>query len=425
MNGNLYFASSIHPYAGAFTITMMIQICFYYFELYDFKVFKSNLELMIRLLQSLGSALIVLASIYYFTPNIMPGRGEFLLALVLIGVTVICWRLLYNEFLKVKYVDQRILILGTGNLAKNIAEKALGDSGFKVIGFTAAEPDRVGESLVNPGIIGTHSEIDRLCDRYKVNRVIVANEERRGKLPLEQLMECKTKGIKIEEGLNFYEHIAGKIEVSHLHPCFIIFSDGFKKSRLVANTKRGYDLLFSIIGMIIAAPFLPVIAILIKLDSRGPVFYKQERVGKNSKPFYLIKFRSMVQNSEKSGPTWAELQDKRVTRIGRILRKARIDEIPQLFNVVKGEMSLVGPRPERPHFVNKLREVIPYYDQRYCVAPGITGWAQVRYPYGASYKDAEEKLKYDLYYIKNISIAFDLFIIFETIKIVLFRKGAR
>jgi FlaA1/EpsC-like NDP-sugar epimerase len=178
LNGNLYFASSIHPYAGAFTITMMIQICFYYFELYDFKVFKSNLELMIRLLQSLGSALIVLASIYCFIPNIMPGRGEFLLALVLIGVTVICWRLLYNEFLKMKYVDQRILILGTGNLAKNIAEKALGDSGFKVIGFTAAEPDRVGESLVNPGIIGTHSEIDRLCDRYKVNRVIVANEER-------------------------------------------------------------------------------------------------------------------------------------------------------------------------------------------------------------------------------------------------------
>ncbi len=411
----------------ALLIVACIQLSLYYFDLYDLKVFRSNIELGIRLLQSLGASTILLALLYYLFPFLLIGRGIFFISLGFMGAIIVLWRILYNHFLKMKQLDQKIMIIGSGLLAKNIAKEIVErvDSGFKVVGFITEDPERVGEKLVNPSIIGDHSQILDIALRERVDRIIVALEERRGRFPEAQLLECKMRGIVIEDGINFYEHLTGRLQVESLRPSFLIFSDGFKKSKISMGVKQVIEFILSMVGLILFTPILLILSFLIKIDSPGPVFYKQERVGKGGKIFRLLKFRSMVENAEAHGPVWAEKEDKRITRVGRWIRKWRLDEIPQLFNVLKGDMSFVGPRPERPYFVEQLRKEIPFYDQRHTVKPGVTGWAQIKYRYGASKEDALEKLKYDLYYIKNFSPLFDLLIIFETIKVVLFRKGSR
>jgi sugar transferase (PEP-CTERM system associated) len=404
-----------------------VQLSLYYFDLYDLKVFRSNIELGIRLLQSLGVSSILLAALYYLFPFLIIGRGIFLISLGFMGAVIVAWRVIYNNILKTRHLDQKIMIVGSGLLAKNIAEEIVErvDTGFKVIGFITENPERVGEKLVNPSIIGDQTQILDIAKREKVDRIIVALEERRGKFPDVQLLECKMRGIAVEEGIEFYEHLTGRLQVESIRPSFLIFSDGFKKSKLTMWMKRVIEFTLSLIGLILLSPLILIISILIKIDSRGPVFYRQERVGRRGKIFKLLKFRSMVENAETNGPVWAQQDDKRVTRVGRWIRKGRLDEVPQMFNVLKGDVSFVGPRPERPYFVDQLRKEIPFYDQRLSVKPGVTGWAQIKYPYGASKEDALEKLKYDLYYIKNLSPLFDLLIIFETIKVVLFAKGAR
>jgi sugar transferase (PEP-CTERM system associated) len=343
------------------------------------------------------------------------------------GAVIICWRISYNHFLMTRQLDQKIMIIGSGPLAKNIAVEILerDDIGFKIIGFITNNPERIGEKLVNPSIVGDQSQILDIAAREKVVRIIVALDERRGKFPEAELLECKMKGITIEEGIEFYEHLTGKLQVESLRPSSLIFSDGFRKSKLTMGVKRAIGFSCSLIGLVLLSPLILIISILIKTNSRGTVFYRQARVGENGKVFKLIKFRSMINNAEVNGPVWADQNDNRVTRIGRWMRKWRLDEIPQMFNVLKGDMSFVGPRPERPFFIEQLRREIPFYNQRFYVKPGITGWAQIKYRYGASKEDALEKLKYDLYYIKNLSSLFDMIIIFETIKVVLFGKGAR
>jgi len=411
----------------AVLIIACVQLSLYYFDLYDLKAFRSNIELGIRLLQSLGVSSILLAFLYYLFPLLIIGRGIFFISLGFIGAIIVSWRMIYNHILKTKQLDQRIMVIGSGPLAKNIAKEIVErvDTGFKLIGFITDHPERVGEKLVNPSIIGDQSQILDIATKERVDRIIVALEERRGKFPDAQLLECKMRGIAIEEGIQFYEHLTGRLQVESLRPSFLIFSDGFKKWKLTMLTKRVTEFALSTIGLTLLSPFILVISILIKIDSRGPVFYKQERVGERGKIFRLLKFRSMAEDAETNGPVWAGKNDARVTRIGRWIRKWRLDEIPQMVNVLRGDMSFVGPRPERAHFVEKLREEIPFYDQRFYVKPGITGLAQVRYQYGASKEDALEKLMYDLYYIKNLSSLFDLLILFETIKVVLSGKGAR
>jgi sugar transferase (PEP-CTERM system associated) len=319
------------------------------------------------------------------------------------------------------------MIVGSGPLATTIAREIIekADTGFKVVGFITENPERVGEKLVNPSIIGHQSQIFDIAKRENVNRIVVALEERRGKFPDTQLLECKMNGMIVEDGIEFYERLTGRLQVESLRPSSLIFSDGFKRSKLTLWMKRVTGFTFSLIGLILLSPLIVIIAVLIKIDSHGPIFYQQKRVGENGKVFKLKKFRSMFENAEANGPVWAEANDKRITRVGRWLRKWRLDEIPQMINVLKGDLSFVGPRPERPYFVEQLRKEIPFYDQRFSVKPGITGWAQVKYRYGASKEDSLEKLKYDLYYIKNLSPLFDLLILFETIKVVLFGKGAR
>jgi len=421
------FSNYEYLFLKALLIVVTVQLSLYYFDLYDLKIFRSNVELAIRLLQSLGVSSILLAILYYLFPFVIVGRGIFLISLGFMGAVIVFWRVIYNHILRTKQIDQRIMIVGSGQLAKSIAIEIIdkADTGFNVIGFITDNPERVGEKLVNPSVIGDQSQILEIAMKEKVNRIIVALEERRGKFPEDHLLSCKMRGIPIEDGIEFYEHLTGRLQVESLRPSALIFSDGFKKSKLTMWTKRVVGFSLSFIGLVFLSPLILMISILIKIESCGPIFYRQERVGENGKVFKLLKFRSMVENAEANGPVWAEANDKRITRVGRWIRKWRLDEIPQMFNALKGDMSFVGPRPERPYFVETLRREIPYYDRRFSVKPGITGWAQIRYQYGASKIDALEKLKYDLYYIKNLSPLFDLLIIFETIKVVLFGKGAR
>jgi len=421
------FSSYGYLFLRALLIVATVQLSLYYFDLYDLKIFRSNLELAIRLLQSLGVSSIILAILYYLFPYVIVGRGIFLISLTFMGAVIVSWRVVYNHLLKAKQMDQRIMIVGSGELAKSIAREIIdqADTGFDVVGFITDNPERVGERLVNPSVIGDQSQIFEIAKRERVDRIIVALEERRGKFPDDELLSCRMRGIPIEDGIAFYEHLTGRLQVENLRPSTLIFSDGFKKSKLTTWTKRVVGFSLSFIGVTLLSPLILIISILIKIDSHGPIFYRQERVGENRRVFKLLKFRSMVENAEENGPVWAEENDERVTRVGRWIRKWRFDEVPQMFNVLKGDMSFVGPRPERPYFVEKLRKEIPFYDQRFSVKPGITGWAQIKYQYAASKIDSVEKLKYDLYYIKNLSPLFDLLIIFETIKVVLLGKGAR
>jgi sugar transferase (PEP-CTERM system associated) len=249
--------------------------------------------------------------------------------------------------------------------------------------------------------------------------------ERRGQLPTDKLLQLSLMGIvNIEEGASFYERVTGRVSLNMIRPSWLIFSGRGRQARLAAVTRSTVHRLVALLGGILSLPVALLTAILIKLDSPGPVFYKQERVGKNGRPFVLMKFRSMCQDAEKEGPVWATKDDDRTTRVGQVIRKIRVDEIPQFWHILRGEMNFVGPRPERQHFVAQLAQEIPYYEQRHLIAPGLTGWAQIKYPYGASIEDARQKLQYDLFYIKNQSLILDAIILFETIKIILFGRGA-
>ncbi|MCX5834893.1 MAG: TIGR03013 family PEP-CTERM/XrtA system glycosyltransferase [Deltaproteobacteria bacterium] len=274
-------------------------------------------------------------------------------------------------------------------------------------------------------MIGDFKQISSICRKNRIDRIVVALDERRGRLPVDQLLFCRLKGINVDDGMTFTENLLGKLCVESLHPSSIIFSNGIRGRFYTSKLKRVSDIISALFGLLFLGPIFTLIAMAIKLDSKGPVFYRQDRVGRDGRVFSLIKFRSMVVDAEKDGPIWAVLDDQRCTRVGKIIRKLRLDEIPQLINVLKGEMSIVGPRPERPFFVKKLENEIPFYYHRHLVKPGVTGWAQIYYPYGATIEDAIEKLKYDLYYVKNMSPVMDLRIVSETVKIVLLGKGSR
>jgi len=293
--------------------------------------------------------------------------------------------------------------------------------------MSAVKPELVGKSLINPSVIGLTADIGGLVKQYQVDRIVVAVADRRGMFPTEELLNLSLSGrIAVEESARYYERLTGKIDSEMLRPSWLIFSRGNRFSDFDYHLRRVVNTAFAAIGLVLSLPLMLMTAIAVKLESRGPVFYIQERVGKKGRCFKIIKFRSMRAGAEAtSGPVWAEEDDPRVTRVGRIIRKLRFDELPQFINVLRGEMNFVGPRPERPMFVDQLNAIVPYYSQRHVVKPGLTGWAQIKYPYGASVGDAIEKLRYDLYYIKNQSLLLDAAIMFETVKIVLFGRGGR
>jgi sugar transferase (PEP-CTERM system associated) len=409
-------------------VTLVCQLCLYYNDCYDLTVVHSNRELVVRLLQAAGAASIVLAALYFVVPVLMIGDGIFVSALFVFLIAILGWRLAFNGVTgSLKLDEERVLFVGTGDTARKVARQILDqhDFAYRVVGFIDDDASRIGERIVNPAVVGTPADIDRLVAEHHIDRIVVGLSDRRGKLPVEELLRAKMAGIRVEDATTTYERVTGKILIDDLRPSWLIFSDGFRVSRVTRLMKRTIDLTLSLLLAVMALPLMVMTTLLVLIEDGRPVLYRQERVGENGRTFVLSKFRSMRRDAEKGGtPMWAKDGDDRVTRVGRFIRKTRLDELPQLWNVIRGDMSFVGPRPERPFFVEQLSLEIPFYQQRHAVKPGLTGWAQVKYRYGSSREDAMEKLRYDLYYIKHMSVVFDLTIVFDTVKVVLFRKGA-
>ena len=406
--------------------TLFCLASFYLFDLYDFVVMHDRRELVLRLVQALGLAWVALALAFYAFPQLMLGRGISLIALALALGLMVGWRISIHWLLGHPDFGEKILIVGSGTFAVEVAREMLErpDAGYRIAGFVGSDPELLGKSLINPRVIGLTSELDEVVRREGIDRIIVAMGERRGQLPTNELLQLSLAGtVNIEEGASFYERVTGRVSLDMIRPSWLIFSSRGRQTRISGITRNIVHRIVALVGALFSLPIAIVTAMLIKLDSRGPILYQQERVGKNGGAFTVMKFRSMRTDAEKAGPVWAAEDDDRTTRVGKIIRKLRIDEIPQFWNILRGDMDFVGPRPERPHFVSQLAEEIPFYQQRHLIAPGLTGWAQIKYPYGASIEDARQKLQYDLYYIKNQSLMLDAIILFETVKIILFGRG--
>jgi sugar transferase (PEP-CTERM system associated) len=411
-------------------VGLVLQTCLYYNDLYEFKVSKTFKELGLRLLEALGAAAILLALIFFLFPE--AGMADGVLetsAVVMLGV-VISWRYVYMLTLERGIFNQRIIIIGSGDLAQNIVKeiqekKDCGYSISLIMYEEGAQNVWVDFKTLAPVKV-TGNALNEKARAAGVKKVIVALSEKRGRLPIRELLHCRLDGVEVIDGNSFIEMLTGKLIVRNLNPGWLIFSEGFHKSPVEGVFKRSADILLSLVLLSLLSPLMAVVAALIKMDSKGPVLFSQQRAGKGRNIFKIYKFRSMVQGAEDAtGPVWAGEDDPRITRIGKIIRRLRIDELPQIWNVLKGDMSFVGPRPEREVFIKELVKYIPYYDARLTVKPGLTGWAQINFSYGASVEDAVEKLNYDLFYIKNMSFLMDMLIILRTVKIVMFGRGAR
>ncbi len=407
---------------AALTVALW-QLVLYYNDFYDLTLVHGSRELVVRLLQAAGVAAIVLAALYALVPALDLGNRVIVTSLLMFLVAVLGWRLLLSWVSNVQALEERVLIVGTGGAARTVARQiaAQRDFPYRVVGFVDDEAPAAGEGW----LLGNTTDIPRLVEQHAIDRIVVGLADRRGRLPVRELMEAKLSGIRVEDATATYERITGKLLVDNLRPSWLIFSEGFRVSAGTRLVKRAFDLGLAAAGLVAAAPVWALVALAIWIEDGLPVIYRQERVGLNGRTFTLYKFRSMRRDAEGETPVWAADADPRVTTVGRALRVTRLDELPQLWNVVRGDMSFVGPRPERPFFVAQLAAQIPFYEQRHAVRPGITGWAQVKYRYGASVEDALEKLRYDLYYIKHLSIGFDVTILVDTVKVILFGKGAK
>lgn len=410
------------------TVTLVCQISLYYHELYEIKLPQKMFELTVRIIQALGSACIILSGIYYVYPPLVLGRGIFLISLLILILLIVSWRFLYQCILQRNLFSENLLFVGSGYLASLIADEIAGnlDSGYKIAAIidNPEYSDLAGHLGVEH--CNDYNKICSIAQKKGIREIVVALDEKRGKFPADVLLDCKMKGLTILDGVTFYETLTGKILAKQTNPSWLIFSEGFRRRKLTLWGKRFIDIVLSAVGLVIFLPLMLLIAVASKVTSKGPVFFRQVRVGQWEKPIIVIKFRTMREDAEAlTGPVWAEKDDPRITKGGKLLRTWRLDELPQLWNVLKGEMSFVGPRPERPVFVKELKAKLPYYAERHSVKPGITGWAQISYSYGASEEDALKKLEYDLFYIKHLSLIMDLLIVIKTIKIVILGKGAR
>ena len=422
--------STEYGFWKAFLIALVCQVSLYYADLYDLRVVKDHRELFVRTLQALGVTSLILAFIYFWFPELIVGRGVFLLASVLVVAAVIGWRVAFLWLARHARPRERLLLVGTGQAATELARELherREELGVEIVGFIDPDAPLVGQPVFNPSVVGAIEDIPAIVREHAVDRVVVSLSDARGKLPMEKLLAMKLQdGVRFDHLASVYEEYTGKIALENLRPSWLIFSEGFRKTRWITAAKRSSDVVLSAVGLVLAVPLILVIVAALKLASPGPALYHQGRVGQHGRVFTIHKFRSMSVDAEAAtGAVWARAgRDPRVTPIGRILRRTRMDELPQLWNVLIGDMSFVGPRPERPEFVADLTRQIPFYGQRHVVKPGVTGWAQVRYTYGASVEDTMQKLQYDLYYIKNMSFWLDLYVVLETIKTVLVRAGS-
>ncbi|UTA53632.1 TIGR03013 family PEP-CTERM/XrtA system glycosyltransferase [Lysobacter soli] len=407
---------------AAFVTTAMAAL-----GLYQVHVRLNRFEFALRLLVSFAIGGIGLMVLYYLIPNAYIGRGVIVIAMILglIGMAVL--RFCVMHVFRGDLFKRRVLVLGAGHNADLINTRMRRGSdrrAFSLIGFVPIE----GQEACVPDSMRVAAP-DGLADivhRLQISEVVVAPDERRGGLPMEEMLTCVQRGVAMTDLSTFFEREAGLVTTNLCDPSWLVFSGGFDHSTSRCMNKRLFDVLAASALLLIAWPFMVLVAALIRLESSGPILYQQTRIGEGGRPFELIKFRSMRVDAEGDGVArWAQRGDDRTTRVGKFIRLTRLDELPQLFNILRGEMSIVGPRPERPQFVDMLSREIRYYAVRHCVKPGLTGWAQLRYPYGASVRDAEEKLKFDLFYVKNHGLVFDLIILLQTVEVVLFQRGSR
>jgi sugar transferase (PEP-CTERM system associated) len=418
LNNDLFIEGGVLRIVG---LTGVVLLLSHGFDLYDSAQVSARLDEAFRLLFVLGLVAMVLGGVLYFVPSFLPGKNSAVAGVIILAVGLFAWRAAYSWIVRQPFFRERVYVLGTGERAERVVKglKQRAELGIEIVGWTG---NIAGE-------LTRESVASDLLERAKdngVHRVIVAMTDRRGTLPVDELMNLRLDGVKVEEATSWLEKITGRIEVEQLYPSWLIFAEGFRFSSFFRLVRRILNFVVALIGCSLALPLVPFIALLIRLDSPGPVFYRQIRVGRGGKKFYCYKFRTMRQDAEADkGATWATDDDPRITRGGKFLRASRLDEIPQLWCVLKGDMHFVGPRPERPEFVEWLSREIPYYNVRHMVRPGITGWAQVQYKYGNTLEDAREKLQYDLFYIKNASIGLDLLIWFQSVKIVLLGRGAK
>lgn len=371
-----------------------------------------------------------LTLLYIVMPAADPGSAELFWAVMLSSIVVVICRLAFLRVVDSDQLVRRVVILGEGNFAASLLdeyERNMRALGVRIVGCITDNPSK---AIPEDKVLPTPYDFYQFCRQKRVSEIVVAQQERRstegGWLPVPQLMECKLRGIEVTNGLDFYERELKKAKLDMVHPSWIVFSDGFKASKSRAFAKRVLDISISLALLTVMLPFIAFTALAVFLETGRPILYSQSRVGMLGKEFRIYKFRSMRQDAEKDGKArWATSNDDRITRVGAFIRNTRLDELPQLYNVLRGQMSIVGPRPERPEFVSELKEKIPFYDTRHYAKPGLMGWAQLKYPYGASVEDAKGKLEYDLYYSKNHSLVMDLLIMIQTVEVILLGKGVR
>jgi len=423
-----WFVQSRPIFPMALVFAMVMQLSLVAFGAYQRQSKQSSNILALRIAGSLFMGMILLSMTYYMVPRLFLGRGALGYSVFIGFVGIMAVRLAFEKILKERDIRLRILVLGAGATAELIRQaEADGQlDGINVVGNVPLSGDTISEKdskLIIPG-----GSLISYIEKEDIDEIVLAADDRRKGLPVQDLLDCKMSGISVIDLLTLFERETGKIRTDILQPSWLFLSDGFRESTFRRFWKRAFDIVAVLILLPMVLPLLLLLALVVWVESgfRGSVLYKQTRVSENGKLFRIYKFRSMFEDAEKDGVArWADKNDARITKVGSILRKYRLDELPQLYNILKGDMSFVGPRPERPEFVEHLSKIIPYYNERHRVKPGLSGWAQIRYPYGASEDDCEEKLQYDLYYVKNYSIFLDALIILQTVEVVFFGKGAR
>ena len=394
----------------------------HYFDLYEPQQVSERWEIYLRLMVIIGCLAILLSLVVYVFPEAAIARFVFLLGLIFVVASLIAWRKAFEWISGHPIFQERVYVLGSGERAKEIIAtiEAHRESGMVVVGCDAPAADKAERKRLFAEAV-RHMALSH----GKIHRVVIALDDRRGELPVDGLLSMRLGGVTIQEASDLMERLSGKMQLDGLRPSDLLFCEGFRMRPSQQVLRRMASTLVSALILLLFLPVFPFVALLVKLSSPGPIFFRQERVGLNGKVFKLSKFRTMVVNAEAGGAQWAQKNDPRVTRIGQFLRKTRLDEVPQLWNVLRGEMGFVGPRPERPEFVSWLTEELPFYEVRHMIHPGLTGWAQIRYGYGATLEESREKLAYDLYYVKHQTLGLDLLIMFETIKTVIRRRGAQ
>jgi sugar transferase (PEP-CTERM system associated) len=414
----LFYENGIFKIAGITVLTLLLS---YYFDLYEPQRISGRWEIYFRLLLVLSVLSFFLAALLYFFPQMGIGSNIPLIGTAILAIALVIWRAAYESIIGLSIFRERVYVLGSGERARAVVEtlRTRRDAGMEVVnGESKGAFDGASERFA--------ADLRAFCEpKARIDRVIVAMEDRRGSLPVRELLDLRLRGVVIEDTSELLERLLGRLPLDGLNPSTLIFTHGFNVKVTHQIVRRLISIVVSFVGLIICLPFIPFIILAIRLSSPGPIFFRQTRVGLHGELFSLLKFRTMRQDAEANGAVWATRNDSRITPLGMFMRRTRLDEIPQLWNVLRGDMGFVGPRPERPEFVQWLIREIPFYEIRHIVRPGLTGWAQVRYQYGASLEETKRKLEYDLYYIKHVSLGLYLLIIFETIKTIVLRRGSQ